>query len=46
MKSKDRIKEFCLDRIEAVKQMQKEAEFFCAETAKNCDQIVTLSRDS
>merc|ERR1711917_170355 len=34
------------DRIKAVKEMQKEAEFFCAETAKNCDQIVKLSRDS
>ena len=46
MKSKYNFLDFCLDRIKAVKQLQKEAEFFCAETAKNCDQIVKLSRDS
>jgi len=34
------------ERIKEVKHMQKQAEFFCAETTKNCDQIVKMSRDS
>jgi len=33
------------DRIKAVKQMQKDAEFFCAETQKKCDQIVKSLRE-
>ena len=34
-----------LEKIKAVKNMQRQAEFFCAETAKKCDEIMKASRD-
>ena len=38
-------KNMFLEKIKAVKNMQRQAEFFCAETAKKCDEIMKASRD-